>query len=124
MRAIAIEQPGAPEVLVDVTEPVPGISEHEVLIKVSTAGVNRPDVLQRQGLYPVPKDASHLPGLEVAGEVVATGPAVDRWSVGDMVMALTHGGGPFRNRLYCLTCGRGLRLKVANAGYPNLPPRE
>ncbi len=93
MRAIAIEQPGAPEVLVDVTEPVPGISEHEVLIKVSTAGVNRPDVLQRQGLYPVPKDASHLPGLEVAGEVVATGPAVDRWSVGDMVMALTHGGG-------------------------------
>lgn len=93
MRAIAIEQPGAPEVLVDVTEPVPGLSDDEVLIKVATAGVNRPDVLQRQGLYPVPKDASHLPGLEVAGEVVATGSAVGRWSIGDMVMALTHGGG-------------------------------
>ena len=93
MRAIAVEQPGGPEVLVEVTEPVPSIGDDEVLVKVATAGVNRPDVLQRQGLYPVPPDASPLPGLEVAGEVAAVGKAVNRWSVGDSVMALTHGGG-------------------------------
>jgi len=93
MRAIAIEKPGEPEVLVPVTEEVPVAGDEDVLIKVATAGVNRPDVLQRQGLYPVPADASHLPGLEVAGEVVAVGAAVDSWSVGDNVMALTHGGG-------------------------------
>ncbi len=93
MRAIAIDKPGGPEVLVNVTEPVPQIGDDDVLIKVATAGVNRPDVLQRQGLYPLPADASHLPGLEVAGEVVAAGSSVSRWSVGDTVMALTHGGG-------------------------------
>jgi len=93
MRAVAIDRPGPPEVLVSVTEPVPTFGEHDVLVKVATAGVNRPDVLQRQGLYPVPPDASHLPGLEVAGEVVAVGSRVSRWSIGDTVMALTHGGG-------------------------------
>jgi len=93
MRAIAIDKPGEPEVLVPVTEPVPVPGDEDVLIKVATAGVNRPDVLQRQGLYPVPADASHLPGLEVAGEIVAVGAAVSGWSVGDNVMALTHGGG-------------------------------
>lgn len=93
MRAVAIDKPGDPEVLVTVTEPVPIPGDEDVLIKVATAGVNRPDVLQRQGLYPVPADASHLPGLEVAGEIVAIGAAVENWSVGDNVMALTHGGG-------------------------------
>jgi putative PIG3 family NAD(P)H quinone oxidoreductase len=93
MRAIAIDRPGEPEVLVPVTEAVPVPGDEDVLIKVATAGVNRPDVLQRQGLYPVPADASHLPGLEVAGEIVAVGAAVDNLSVGDNVMALTHGGG-------------------------------
>ena len=93
MRAVAIDKPGGPEVLVNVTEPVPQIDDNEVLIKVAAAGVNRPDILQRQGLYPLPADASHLPGLEVAGEVVAAGSSVSRWSVGDTVMALTHGGG-------------------------------
>jgi len=93
MRAIAIDRPGEPEVLVPVTEAVPVPGDEDVLIKVATAGVNRPDVLQRQGLYPVPADASHLPGLEVAGEIVAVGAAVDNRSVGDNVMALTHGGG-------------------------------
>lgn len=93
MRAIAIEKPGGPEALVPVTETVPGIGRNEVLVRVMAAGVNRPDVLQRRGLYPVPPDASPLPGLEIAGEVVATGPEVQRWSVGDSVMALTHGGG-------------------------------
>jgi putative PIG3 family NAD(P)H quinone oxidoreductase len=93
MRAIAIESPGGPEVLVEVTQPVPGIGDNDVLIRVATAGINRPDILQRQGLYPVPADASPLPGLEVAGEIAAVGSAVSRWSVGDTVMALAHGGG-------------------------------
>jgi putative PIG3 family NAD(P)H quinone oxidoreductase len=93
MRAIAIKKPGGPEVLVTVEEPVPAPGDNEVLVKVAAAGVNRPDVLQRQGLYPVPPDASQLPGLEIAGDIVAVGSAVDAWSVGDRVMALTHGGG-------------------------------
>ena len=93
MRAIAIDAPGGPQALVAVTEPVPDFGDDEVLVRVMAAGVNRPDVLQRQGLYPVPPDASHLPGLEIAGEVVATGRSVTRWSTGDAVMALTHGGG-------------------------------
>jgi putative PIG3 family NAD(P)H quinone oxidoreductase len=93
MRAVAIREPGPPEVLqgISTTRPVPGA--YEVLIEVAAAGVNRPDVLQRQGKYPLPEGASPLPGLEVAGTVVATGPAVSRWSAGDRVMALAHGGG-------------------------------
>jgi putative PIG3 family NAD(P)H quinone oxidoreductase len=93
MRAVAIDKPGDPEVLINVDEPVPMPGDNDVLVKVATAGVNRPDVLQRQGLYPVPPDASQLPGLEIAGEVVAVGATVDTWSVGDNIMALTHGGG-------------------------------
>ena len=93
MRAIAIRESGGPDVLVAGEQPVPDIGDHDVLVQVMAAGVNRPDVLQRQGLYPVPADASPLPGLEIAGKVVATGKSVNRWSVGDAVMALTHGGG-------------------------------
>ena len=66
--------------------PAPG--EHDVLVRVEAAGVNRPDVLQRQGRYPVPVDASPLPGLEIAGEIVAAGPGVTRWRVGDRVMSV------------------------------------
>ncbi len=73
---------------------------HEILVKVAAAGVNRPDVLQRMGLYAVPPDASDLPGLEIAGEVVACGSAVTRWKPGDKVCALTHGGGYAE---YCVT---------------------
>jgi NADPH2:quinone reductase len=73
--------------------PVPSPKAHEILIKVAAAGVNRPDVLQRSGNYPVPPDASDLPGLEVAGEVVARGNAVSAWKAGDKVCALVHGGG-------------------------------
>ena len=73
--------------------PFPELGASDVLVKVAAAGINRPDVLQRQGLYPLPADASPLPGLEVAGTIVATGPAVSNWSTGDTVMALTHGGG-------------------------------
>jgi putative PIG3 family NAD(P)H quinone oxidoreductase len=93
MRAVSIAEPGAPEVLQTVSAPVPELTRNDVLIKVAAAGVNRPDVLQRQGLYPLPSDASPLPGLEVSGEIVATGPGVTRWQEGDSVMALTHGGG-------------------------------
>jgi len=93
MRAVEISKPGGPEVLQAVERPVPAPKPHEILIKVAAAGVNRPDVLQRTGNYPVPPDASDLPGLEVAGEVVATGEAVTLWKPGDKVCALVHGGG-------------------------------
>lgn len=93
MTAIAISRPGGPEVLVPEERPVPRPGDDEILIRVAAAGVNRPDVLQRAGAYPPPKDASDLPGLEVAGEVVAIGPKVARWKVGDKVTALTPGGG-------------------------------
>ena len=93
MRAIGIEEPGAPEVLREVLVRIPEPGASEVLIRVHAAGVNRPDVLQRLGMYRVPADADPLPGLEVAGEVVATGSGAARWKAGDKVMALCHGGG-------------------------------
>lgn len=93
MRAIEIKQPGGPEVLVPTRRPVPKPGPDEVLIKVAAAGVNRPDVLQRQGAYAPPPGASDLPGLEVAGEIVAVASAGGRWSRGDKVTALVAGGG-------------------------------
>ncbi len=93
MQAVSIREPGKPEVLQLETVAVPELRESDVLVSVSAAGVNRPDVLQRLGMYPVPVDASPLPGLEIAGEIVAVGARVSRWQVGDKVMALTHGGG-------------------------------
>ena len=93
MRAVGIREPGAPEVLQTIAVPLPEPRESEVLIRVHAAGVNRPDVLQRLGMYPVPADADPLPGLEVAGEVVALGERASRWKSGDRVMALCHGGG-------------------------------
>src|SRR5690242_13397473 len=100
MRAVEVSQPGGPEVLKAVERPVPAPKAHEILIKVAAAGVNRPDVLQRQGHYPVPPDASDLPGLEVAGEVVSTGSSAKQFKVGDKVCALVHGGGYAE---YCVT---------------------
>jgi NADPH2:quinone reductase len=100
MRAIQIEKPGGPEVLQPAERARPEPRPHEILVKVAAAGVNRPDVLQRMGLYAVPPDASDLPGLEIAGEVVACGSAVTRWKPGDKVCALTHGGGYAE---YCVT---------------------
>src|SRR5687767_15619851 len=100
MRAVEITKPGGPEVLKVVERPQPEPRANEILIKVAAAGVNRPDVLQRSGNYPVPPDASDLPGLEVAGEVVARGDAVKMWNVGDKVCALVHGGGYAE---YCVT---------------------
>jgi NADPH2:quinone reductase len=99
MTAIVIRAPGGPEELVPEQRPVPQPGEGEVLIKVAAAGVNRPDVMQRKGLYPPPKGGTDIPGLEVAGEVVALGPNATRWKLGDRVMALVVGGGYAQ---YCL----------------------
>jgi NADPH2:quinone reductase len=93
MTAIGISAPGGPEVLVPEERPVPTPGTGEILVKVAAAGVNRPDVMQRQGLYPPPKGAPDIPGLEIAGEVVALGPDAKRWKIGDEVMALVIGGG-------------------------------
>ena len=99
MTAIGIKTPGGPEALVPEERPVPTPGEGELLIRVRAAGVNRPDVMQRKGLYPPPPDASDIPGLEIAGEIAACGPAIKRWKEGDRVMALVSGGGYAE---YCL----------------------
>jgi len=93
MTAIEIREPGGPEVLGPASRPLPQAGAGEVLIKVAAAGVNRPDCLQRQGSYPPPKGASDIPGLEVAGEVIALGDGVKDLKVGDRVCALVTGGG-------------------------------
>lgn len=119
MRAVAISEAGPPDVLRSVSEPVPEPGDDDVLVRVAAAGINRPDILQRQGLYPLPADASLLPGLEIAGEVAATGRGVSRWSVGDTVMALTHGGGYAEycrvNEAHCLSVPDSLTLTEAAA---------
>ncbi|WP_108484881.1 NAD(P)H-quinone oxidoreductase [Oceaniglobus ichthyenteri] len=93
MQAIEITTPGGPDVLRPVTRDVPVPGHGQILIKLSYAGVNRPDALQRAGQYAPPPGASDLPGLEGAGEVAAIGPGVTRWRVGDRVCALLPGGG-------------------------------
>jgi NADPH2:quinone reductase len=93
MRAIEITKPGAPDVLQICERPMPIAKAGEVIIKVHAAGINRPDVLQRTGNYPVPPGASDLPGLEVAGEIVDGELAGSGFSKGDMVCALVQGGG-------------------------------
>jgi NADPH2:quinone reductase len=93
MTAIEIREPGPPQVLRAVPRPVPQPQAGEVLIRVAAAGVNRPDILQRKGLYPPPPGASDIPGLEVAGEVIATGPDVRDPALGARVCALVAGGG-------------------------------
>ena len=93
MTVIGISKPGGPEVLLPETRPVPAPGAGELLVKVAAAGVNRPDVAQRSGSYPPPPGASDLPGLEIAGEVVAVGPGTTRHKIGDKVMSLVAGGG-------------------------------
>ena len=112
MRVVEISAPGGPEVLRVAMQSLPAPQAGAVLIKVAAAGVNRPDVLQRMGRYPVPAGASPLPGLEVAGTIAALGPGVNEWKIGDPVCALTPGGGyaeyciaPAAN---CLPLPRGL----------------
>ena len=133
MRAIEISTPGGPEVLRSGQRPVPSPAAGEVLIEVAAAGVNRPDVLQRKGGYPPPPGASDIPGLEVAGTVVAIGPKdngksvpqankesapqVNDWKIGDEVCALVTGGGYAEYvaapAVQCLRVPRGLTLEQA-----------
>jgi len=100
MTAIGIKTPGGPEALVPEERPVPAPGPSEVLVQVKAAGVNRPDVMQRKGQYPPPPGAPDIPGLEIAGDVVAIGDKVARWKVGDKVCALVSGGGYAE---YCIT---------------------
>ena len=93
MKEFRVRAPGGPEMLELVSAPVPAPRPAEVLIRVLAAGVNRPDIAQRQGLYPPPADASPVLGLEVAGEVVAVGSEVTAYRTGDRLTALTNGGG-------------------------------
>ncbi len=100
MQVVEISQPGGPEVLKVATRPLPRLKADEVLIRVTAAGVNRPDCLQRAGDYPPPPGDSDLPGLEVAGTVVECAANVTQWQPGDLVCALTPGGGYAQ---YCAT---------------------
>ncbi len=117
MRVVEINKPGGPEVLVPSTRPIPQPGHSEVVIKLAYAGVNRPDALQRAGLYDPPKGASDLPGLEGAGEVVAVGPGVSDVAEGDLVCALLPGGGyaeyATTPAAQCLPVPKGLSLKQA-----------
>lgn len=119
MRAVDISEPGGPNVLVPVSRPLPRPRDGEVLIRVVAAGVNRPDCLQRAGLYPVPPDADPLPGLEVAGEIVALGADVKRYTPGDRVCALVHGGGYAEycraHETHCLPVPENLSVSEAAA---------
>jgi NADPH:quinone reductase len=93
MQAVSIAAAGGPEVLTLATLPIPTVGAGQVLIKVAAAGVNRPDVMQRTGVYPAPKGHSTIPGLEVSGHVAALGAGVARYEIGAPVMALVNGGG-------------------------------
>jgi putative PIG3 family NAD(P)H quinone oxidoreductase len=93
MRAVAIAEPGGPEVLTIEERPVPTIGEGEILVAVAAAGVNRPDVMQRKGQYPPPPGAPDIPGLEISGLVADIGEGVTRFKRGDEVVALVPGGG-------------------------------
>jgi len=121
MRAIEITAPGGPEVLRVTRRPVPVPAVNEVLIEVVAAGINRPHVLHRKGGYPPPPGASDIPGLEVAGTIVAAGAEVNGWRPGDRVCALVTGGGYAEYVAapapQCLPIPRGLTL-VEAAGLP------
>ncbi|MCW5730680.1 MAG: NAD(P)H-quinone oxidoreductase [Alphaproteobacteria bacterium] len=119
MTAIEIAEPGGPEVLRPVRRPVPRPGPGEVLVRVAAAGVNRPDVQQRTGGYPPPPGASDIPGLEIAGEIVALGEGVGGWQAGQSCMALVAGGGYAEYCTapapQCLPIPRGLSPREAAA---------
>jgi putative PIG3 family NAD(P)H quinone oxidoreductase len=119
MIAIEISRPGAPEVLVPVERPQPVPQTGDVLFKVAAAGINRPDAMQRRGLYPPPPGASDIPGLEVAGTIVEVGPEAGDWAAGDRVCALLSGGGYAEYcvapGVQCLPVPRGLDMVQAAA---------
>ena len=119
MTVIEITQPGGPEVLAPASRPVPEPAPDEVLIAVAAAGVNRPDLLQREGGYPPPRGASDIPGLEIAGRIAAVGREVSQWKAGDAVCALVTGGGYAEYCLapaaQCLPVPKGLDMTQAAA---------
>lgn len=117
MTCIGIPAPGGPEALVPEMRPVPQPGKGQVLLRVAAAGVNRPDVAQRQGTYPPPPGASDIPGLEVSGSVVAVGAGCYRWNEGDRVAALVAGGGYAEycvaDEALCLPVPAGLSMTEA-----------
>lgn len=117
MQAVEITEAGGPEVLQPTTRPVPAPRAGEVVIRLAYAGVNRPDALQRAGMYAPPPTASDLPGLEGAGEIVALGEGVSEWAIGDQVCALLPGGGyadyVATPAAHCLPVPSGMGLKEA-----------
>lgn len=119
MSCIEISEPGKAEVLILGHRPLPQPRAGEVLIQVMAAGINRPDVLQRQGAYPAPAGASDLLGLEVSGKIVALGEEVSGWSIGDAVCALTAGGGyaeyAVADARHCLSVPKGYSMVEAAA---------
>jgi len=119
MKCVEIREPGGPDVLTMAARNVPVAQAGEILVKVAAAGVNRPDVIQRKGLYPPPPGASDLLGLEVSGEVVALGEGVTNVSIGDTVCALTNGGGYAEYCVVpaeqCLPVPSGLTMEEAAA---------
>ncbi|HMQ39763.1 MAG TPA: NAD(P)H-quinone oxidoreductase [Paracoccus sp. (in: a-proteobacteria)] len=119
MRAVEISEPGAPEVLRLTSRPVPMPGHDQIVIRLEWAGVNRPDVAQRQGTYAPPPGASDLPGLEGAGKVVAVGRGVTRWKPGDRVCALLPGGGYAEyvacHQSHALPVPEGMSLREAAA---------
>ena len=119
MRAIEIVEPGGPDVLRPVVMSIPKPNRNEVLIKISFAGVNRPDVLQRAGSYMPPPGASDLPGLEASGTICAIGQNVTTWAIGDEVCALLPGGGyaeyAVTQASHCLPVPKGMGLEQAAA---------
>ncbi|MCA8888491.1 MAG: NAD(P)H-quinone oxidoreductase [Parvularculaceae bacterium] len=121
MRVIEITAPGGPEALALAERAIPQPGPSDVLIRVDAAGVNRPDVLQRMGMYPPPPGASDLPGLEVSGTIAAVGDKVERWKTGNAVCALLTGGGYAEYALAhegsCLPVPAGVSIEEA-AGFP------
>jgi NADPH2:quinone reductase len=117
MRAVEITEAGGPDVLKLTERPMPQPQHGQVVIKVAYAGVNRPDALQRAGMYAPPATASDLPGLEASGEIVALGDGVSEWSVGDRVCALLPGGGYAEYvatpAAHCLPVPEGMGMKEA-----------
>jgi len=117
MRAVEITEPGGPDVLKITERPLPEAGNGQIVIRVAYAGVNRPDALQRAGAYAPPPGASDLPGLEASGEVVAVGPGVSEFAVGDQVCGLLPGGGYAEYvatpAAHCLPVPAGLDLKQA-----------
>ena len=119
MRAVEILEPGGADVLRQVVKSIPQPNRNEVLIKISYAGVNRPDVLQRAGSYLPPPGASELPGLEASGKIIDIGDNVTDWNMGDEVCALLPGGGyaeyAVTQASHCLPVPKGMNLKQAAA---------